>query len=104
MWRKVWRDLAHSKARTTLAVLSIASGVFALGLALGALNVMRDRIDADDLTTRPAHVTFRGGAFGQDTFYRDLVAAGQAGAFRAEVHLPFQGRTRGWIYSNPIHI
>ncbi len=48
---------------------------------------------------------------GKETARRDgqthmmhIVLAGQAGAFRAEVHLPFQGRTRGWIYSNPIYI
>jgi hypothetical protein len=35
--RKVWGDLARNKARTLLAVLSIAAGVFALGLAFGAL-------------------------------------------------------------------
>ena len=34
--RKVWGDLTHNKARTFLAVLSIAVGVLALGLAFGA--------------------------------------------------------------------
>ncbi len=103
LWRKVWRDLIHSKARTTLAVLSIGAGVFALGLALGALEVMHARIDADDRTTRPAHITFRGGAFGQDTFDRDLVASairkpGVADA-EGEAYLPFRWKLEnesGW--------
>ena len=34
IWHKVWRDLAHNKARTALVVLSIAVGVFALGVVL----------------------------------------------------------------------
>lgn len=32
------------------------------------------------------------------------VPAGAAGVFRAEAHLHFKGRWRGWIYSNPIYI
>lgn len=94
IWRKLWRDIAHSKARTLLAVLSIAAGVFALGLALGALDVMQALIDADDRATRPAHITFRGGAFGQDTFDGDLVAAAarKPGVLDAEgeAYLPFR--------------
>ena len=39
--RKVWGDLGYHKARTLLAVLSIAAGVFAMGLAFGALGAMR---------------------------------------------------------------
>ena len=32
------------------------------------------------------------------------VPAGAAGVFRVEVYRPFQGRRRGWIYSNPIYV
>jgi len=39
--RKVWGDLVYHKARALLAVLSIAAGVFAVGLAFGALGVLR---------------------------------------------------------------
>jgi hypothetical protein len=39
--RKVWGNLTHNKARTLLAVLSIAVGILALGLAFGALEEMR---------------------------------------------------------------
>ena len=31
-WYKIWRDLAHNKARTLLVVLSISVGVFAMGI------------------------------------------------------------------------
>jgi hypothetical protein len=33
IWRKTWFDLWHNKVRTALAVLSIAAGVFALGMS-----------------------------------------------------------------------
>jgi hypothetical protein len=32
------------------------------------------------------------------------VAAGAGGVYRAEVYRQFQGRRRGWIYSNPIYV
>ena len=73
--RKVWGDLAHNKARTLLAVLSIAAGVFAVGLAFGALGVMRAYIEQDKLATKPADLTFRAGALDQDAFHQDLIDA-----------------------------
>jgi hypothetical protein len=30
--------------------------------------------------------------------------ASEPGAYRVEAHLPFQGKLRGWIYSNPIYV
>jgi len=36
--------------------------------------------------------------------YTHIVPAGQTGVFRVEAQLPFQGRTRGWIFGNPIYI
>ncbi|MEJ2561015.1 MAG: ABC transporter permease [Anaerolineae bacterium] len=35
IWDKVWSDLWDNKARTILAVLSIAVGVFAVGAMFG---------------------------------------------------------------------
>lgn len=35
IWRKVWSDLWHQKARTLLAALSIAAGVFTVGATAG---------------------------------------------------------------------
>jgi hypothetical protein len=32
------------------------------------------------------------------------VATNRPGAYRVEAHLPFKGRERGWIYSNPIYV
>jgi hypothetical protein len=33
-----------------------------------------------------------------------VLPPGEAGVFRAEAHLLFKGRLRGWIYSNPIYV
>ena len=40
LWDKVWFDLWHRKARTLLAVLSIAAGVFAIGAIFGLTDQM----------------------------------------------------------------
>jgi hypothetical protein len=32
------------------------------------------------------------------------VPAGEGGIYRVEAHIPFKGRPRGWIYSNPIYV
>jgi putative ABC transport system permease protein len=66
VWRKVWRDLAHNKARTLLVVLSTAVGVFALGLVFGLSDVLRARMTQDHRSTNPAHVTFLGSVYGRD--------------------------------------
>jgi putative ABC transport system permease protein len=66
-WSKVWRDLAHNKARTILVVLSTAVGVFSLGLVFGMSDVMRTRMWQAHRDTVTAHITFRGGPYTQDT-------------------------------------
>jgi len=66
VWRKVWRDLAHNKARTALAVLSTAVGVFALGLVFGLSGMMRDQLTQVHQAAIPAHITFWGGPFSPD--------------------------------------
>lgn len=33
-----------------------------------------------------------------------VLPAGETGVFRVEAHLPFKGRPRGWIFSNPIYV
>ncbi|GAB4533097.1 MAG: FtsX-like permease family protein [Anaerolineae bacterium] len=63
IWKKVWRDLAHNKARTALAVLSTAVGVAALGLVFGLSGVMREQLTEAHRAARPAHITLWGGPF-----------------------------------------
>ena len=38
-WRKVWRDLWGNKARTLLVVMSIAVGVFSVGMMAGSREI-----------------------------------------------------------------
>jgi putative ABC transport system permease protein len=68
-WHKIWRDLVHrgNRARTILAVLSTAVGVFALGLVFGLSGVMQTRMVEVHRGTIPAHITFWGGPFSQET-------------------------------------
>jgi putative ABC transport system permease protein len=66
VWGKVWRDLAHNKARTTLAVLSTAVGIFALGLVFGLSGVMHMRMTEAQRAAIPAHISFWGGPFSPD--------------------------------------
>jgi putative ABC transport system permease protein len=61
-WRKVWRDMFHksSRARTALVALSIAVGVFAIGMLFGAHEVMNECLLQDHLAWGPIHITFWG--------------------------------------------
>jgi len=59
-WRKIWRDLMCSKARTTLVVLSIAVGVFVLGVLLGAYGMMVDGLEREWRASIPVHITLWG--------------------------------------------
>ena len=67
IWHKVWRDLAHNKVRTALAALSIAVGVFALGLTVGARGVMDVYLAREKGISQPANVIFKGDRLGQGT-------------------------------------
>jgi len=58
VWHKVWRDLAHNKARTALVVLSTAVGLFALGMVFGMRDAVRAWLAEDYRISAPAHVTF----------------------------------------------
>ncbi len=60
IWRKIWRDLTHNKARTLMVVLSIAVGVFALGAIFGAYSVMNDYLVENHKAWIPIHMTFWG--------------------------------------------
>ena len=59
-WRKIWRDLWLNKARTALVVLSIAVGVFAIGVTVGAYGIMCACMEKDRQAWVPIHVSFWG--------------------------------------------
>ena len=57
----MWRDVTARKARTSQVVLSIGVGIFAIGLTMGLLDVMQDRMGKTWRSANPAHITIGGG-------------------------------------------
>src|SRR5207249_1365512 len=56
-WRKVLRDLARSKARTALVVLSIAVGVLAVGAIMTTRLILNHDLAIAYRGTNPQHAT-----------------------------------------------
>lgn len=56
LWHKVWFDLWHYKVRTLLAVLSIAAGVFAVGVVFGMTDQLLAGMDAAHQAVSPSHL------------------------------------------------
>ena len=61
IWHKIWFDIWHNKTRTFLAVLSIASGVFAVGAIFGMTDMLLKNMDASHRAVLPAHVVVSSG-------------------------------------------
>jgi putative ABC transport system permease protein len=57
IWNKVWSDLWDNKARTILAVLSIAVGVFAMGTIFGMSDQLLTGMDASHQAVLPSHIS-----------------------------------------------
>jgi putative ABC transport system permease protein len=56
LWDKVWFDLWHRKARTFLAVISIAAGVFAIGTMFGLADQMLSGMNNAHQSVDPSHL------------------------------------------------
>lgn len=56
LWDKVWFDLWQRKARTFLAVISIAAGVFAIGTMFGLADQMLSGMDKAHQSVDPSHL------------------------------------------------
>lgn len=56
LWDKVWFDLWQRKARTILAVLSIAAGVFAIGTIFGLTDQMLSGMNKAHESVAPSHL------------------------------------------------
>jgi putative ABC transport system permease protein len=68
IWQKVWFDLWRNKVRTLLSVLSIASGVFAIGAIFGMSDKMLSGMDAAHQSVTPSHINmFFTSAVARDT-------------------------------------
>ncbi|RME77895.1 MAG: FtsX-like permease family protein [Chloroflexi bacterium] len=70
-WKKVWRDLWLNKSRTLVVVLSIAVGVFAIGMIMTSYTILSGDLRTAYLATNPAHATI----FTFDSFGEELVTA-----------------------------
>ena len=55
-WTKVSRDLWNNRSRTTLVILSIAVGVFAIGMIAATQQALTESLQAQYLAMRPADV------------------------------------------------
>jgi putative ABC transport system permease protein len=79
-YTKILRDLKRSWGRTVLAVLSIAIGVFAVGINSGMMELMPTRMLGTYRASDPAHVwLWLGGAIGDDEINRLTREPGIAG-------------------------
>lgn len=67
-WRKVLADLSESRSRTLLVVASIAVGVFAIGMIVGAYGVLSQDINLSFAAVQPANIEIS-----TDPFHEDLV-------------------------------
>lgn len=56
IWKKVWYDLWHNKSRTTLAILSISAGVFAIGAIFGMVDQLLTGMDKAHQEVAPSHI------------------------------------------------
>jgi putative ABC transport system permease protein len=56
IWYKVWFDLWKSRGRTLLVILSIASGVFAIGGIFGMVDLLISGMDASHRDVNPSHI------------------------------------------------
>jgi putative ABC transport system permease protein len=56
IWYKVWSDLWNNKTRTVLAVLSIAAGVFAIGVMFGMSDLLITNLDDSHHEVMPPHL------------------------------------------------
>ncbi len=65
-WRKVLRDLWGNKVRTVLVVFSIAIGVFAIGVIVGAQVILSADLSDSYLATHPASAVLSAEGFDEE--------------------------------------
>ena len=65
-WRKVVRDLWNSKTRTLLVVLSIAVGVFAIGMIAGTQSIISQDMPAAYAAVNPSSAVLYTDDFNSD--------------------------------------
>jgi putative ABC transport system permease protein len=90
-WRKVIHDLLDNKARTLLVVLSIAVGVFSIGVIAGAYQIISTDMSASYSANQPANVELRMTDFDDDMLG---LIRNQRGVEKAEARRVFNVRVR----------
>ncbi|MFZ5905664.1 MAG: ABC transporter permease [Chloroflexota bacterium] len=65
-WRKVIHDLLDNKARTLLVVLSIAVGVFSIGVITGAYEIISTDMGVSYASNNPANIELRMADFDEE--------------------------------------
>ncbi|MFT5193492.1 MAG: putative ABC transport system permease protein [Cellvibrionaceae bacterium] len=97
-WKKVWKDLTSNKSRTFLVVISIAVGVIAIGMVLGAQGIVDRDLPRDFQAIGPADafaITFTN--FDDDIVQRieSMPEVGKAEGRRIVV-VPFKTKDGDW--------
>ncbi len=65
-WRKVFHDLVGSFSRTALVVVSIAVGVFSIGVIIGAFVIISSDMSASYAANNPMNIELRTDPFGDE--------------------------------------
>lgn len=65
-WRKLVSDLWENKVRTLLVVISVAIGVFAVGMIAGAYVIISQDLNASYADANPANITILTDSFDKD--------------------------------------
>jgi len=90
-WTKVMRDLAGHRFRTALVALSIAIGIFAVGLVLGVRAILIREFDADYVASAAPNATYYTSPIDDDTVLRAASYSGiTAAQGRHEVSLRYR--------------
>jgi putative ABC transport system permease protein len=90
-WRKVLHDLLDNKARTLLVVLSIAVGVFSIGVIAGGYQIISNDMSASYSANKPANIELRMANFDDDVL---AMIRNQRGVEDAEGRRVFNMRVR----------
>ena len=101
-WHKVLRDLWGNKIRTTLVVLSIAIGVFAIGMIVGTQTLLREDLAVVWGGTNPANATLFTDPFDSDLLHSIERMDGVAAAEICPLNDNNEGIPSVWMLHLPV--
>jgi putative ABC transport system permease protein len=105
-WRKVFHDLTGDFSRTALVVLSIAVGVFSIGVIVGAYVIISNDMSASYAANNPMNIELRSAPFDNSLV---TTVKNMRGVKQAEGRRVFSMRTRlpgssQWVSLNMVAI